>query len=171
MIHVWRTPLRFFWISCHSCLRETGSSPAVGSSKNTTLLSPIKDIPTQTRRFWPPLSVPQALVFFSGKPRSCAMFSTWWRSCEPRVPLIWPNSHRWNSRLRSSQSTSCWKQIPRLRLAWVYIRSVRIYKYVFTRERWLLWVWVYWHVMGDASDITGYDRRTRELSNAALHIK
>ena len=30
---------------------------------------------------------------------------------------------------------------------------------------------VYWHVMGDTSDIKRCDRRTSELSNAPLHIK
>ena len=30
---------------------------------------------------------------------------------------------------------------------------------------------VYWHVMGDASDINGYDRRRLELSNALLRMK
>ena len=30
---------------------------------------------------------------------------------------------------------------------------------------------VYWHVMGDASDVIEYDRRRSRLCNATLHMK
>tara|TARA_B110000090_G_C13068313_1_gene326247 strand:+ start:277 stop:408 length:132 start_codon:yes stop_codon:yes gene_type:complete len=30
---------------------------------------------------------------------------------------------------------------------------------------------VYWHVMGDDSDVMGYGRRTLEQSGATLHMK
>ena len=46
-------------------------------------------------------------------------------------------------------------------------RSVRI-MCTFMFKRGML---VYWHVMGDDSDVMGYGRRTLEQSGATLHMK
>lgn len=51
-------PLRLRSTSSQSCLRETGSRPAVGSSRYTTELPPTMLSPTQSRRFCPPDRVP-----------------------------------------------------------------------------------------------------------------
>ena len=43
--------------------------------------------------------------------------------------------------------------------------------YMFLLKEGRYYLLVYGHVMGDASDVKGYDRRTSELSYAALHMK
>mmetsp|Transcript_41619 Transcript_41619/g.119397 ORF Transcript_41619/g.119397 Transcript_41619/m.119397 type:complete len:309 (+) Transcript_41619:202-1128(+) len=57
----------------HSCLREAGSMPLVGSSRKTTGAAPRSEVATHRRRFWPPLSFLHCSWSFSCRPSSASI--------------------------------------------------------------------------------------------------
>ena len=106
--------------------RESGSIPAVGSSRSTTVGFPMNAMANDNLRFWPPLNVPAGLSRSSQRPTafnfSSISFETKSESSEelfglstestPRSGLNETNSSRCSFTVREGQSTSNWGHTP-----------------------------------------------------------
>lgn len=113
--------------------REYGSMPEVGSSRNTTLESPMSAIATESLRFMPPDSARLCTLTFSVKPTSAMILLTaesTYRStimgyrerlrvrseCElafsSGTPFRPAKNRKCSETVKSSQSTSCWGHTP-----------------------------------------------------------
>mmetsp|Transcript_14291 Transcript_14291/g.29201 ORF Transcript_14291/g.29201 Transcript_14291/m.29201 type:complete len:332 (+) Transcript_14291:3232-4227(+) len=105
-------PLLFFCRMFHVLRLLYGSMPEVGSSKMTTLLSPIRAIPTESFLFMPPESCFEVTFLFSVSPTSAMIFSTSAETLETGTPLKMANMRRCCATVRSANRTSCWGHTP-----------------------------------------------------------
>ena len=109
-------PCFAFAIASHTCRRDAGSIPAVGSSSSTNFGSPISAHASESFRFWPPLSVlPRACCFSSPRPTFSSIFST---APDPRydsgIPLHAPTSLTDSAHVSETKRRSCCGQTPEM---------------------------------------------------------
>mmetsp|Transcript_23318 Transcript_23318/g.79589 ORF Transcript_23318/g.79589 Transcript_23318/m.79589 type:complete len:231 (+) Transcript_23318:1146-1838(+) len=103
----------------HRLRRETGSNPAEGSSKSTTLGPPIKATAVHSLRFWPPDNCPASLVFVTAVSRCicdktvATTSSSRCGSTSRKAAKSWQCSRA----VRRSYRASCWVTTPRCLVA------------------------------------------------------
>ena len=87
--------------------REYGSTPLVGSSRNTTLEPPRKARHTESLRFMPPESAETRTLAFSVSPTSRSALADSDATSAAGTPLSAAKSARCSFTVSSDHSTSC----------------------------------------------------------------
>mmetsp|Transcript_16404 Transcript_16404/g.29716 ORF Transcript_16404/g.29716 Transcript_16404/m.29716 type:complete len:276 (-) Transcript_16404:199-1026(-) len=100
-------------ITSHRLRRETGSSPADGSSSSTTFGSPMSAMATQSFRFMPPLSCMASLCAYGSSSISRSVARTSGFTYLSGTPRRRAKSLRWSTHVRRSHSVLCCVTTPR----------------------------------------------------------
>ena len=86
--------VRAAMISSQIARRDSGSMPAVGSSRSTNCGLPISAMATESFLFWPPERIEAAEVSFSKSPTRRIQLSTSRRRLASATPLMAPRSFK-----------------------------------------------------------------------------
>lgn len=118
--------------SCLNCLiisqnlrRVVVSIPEVGSSNITILASPIKAIPTDSLRFWPPERVDASWNYTSSNSTALTILSTLLKTSNwVFLHLRAQKSSRCSRTVRKSKRTLCCGQTPRFSLSYYMLSKI-----------------------------------------------